>query len=107
MSKKTSQNEKAKVYYEIHDEERQRYRCCIYITGKGECGVTVSAKNPYGFVSHIKHLHEDIYKNEINPDVIDEKTLAVKQLKLIQDYAEFVTINGRSFNQLRDSAVQS
>lgn len=105
MPKKISQNEK--VYYEICDEKNKKYKCCIIIDGKGECGEVVSAKNPFGFVSHIRSTHTEIYRNEINPDVVDTKTIAVKKLKLIQDCTEYVTVNGRSFNQLRDSAVQS
>lgn len=100
MPKKLSQNDKAKIYFELVDEILKKYKCNI-----ANCGSIIKAENLSGLVSHIKHVHESLYRAEINPEILDEKTIALKKLKFIQDCTEVVTVNGRSFSHLADSGL--
>lgn len=100
MPKKLSQNDKAKIYFELVDEIKKKYKCNI-----GDCDGIVKAENPSGLVSHIKHVHGSLYRAEINPEILDEKSIALKKLKFIQDCTEVVTVNGRSFSHLADSGL--
>lgn len=102
MSRKISQNEKAKVYYDIVDRDKSIFKCNI-----DDCGKQLTAKNPSSLVSHIKHVHIDIYRKEINLEYLDAKTIEIKRLELIQQCAEIVTVNGRPFNYLLDSGFQN
>lgn len=102
MPKQKSQNEKAKTYFQVFEEERQIYRCKIE-----NCDKKISAKNAFCFVSHLRHVHNNLYRDEINTNVIDAKSVAYKRLEMIQHCAEIVTVNGRPFSNLCDSGFHN
>lgn len=101
MSKKQSLNEKARVYFESFDEQKSTFRCKIE-----NCGKVISGKNSSAFVSHIKHVHTELFQDKIAVDSINPTVIAVKRLELIQQLTEIVTVNGRPFNYLADSGFQ-
>lgn len=102
MPKKESQNDRAKKYFKLHNNDEKTYICSI----EG-CAKIIHGNNPSSFVSHIKHIHKSIYRMEINQEAVDEKTIQLKRLQLIQHCAEIVSVNGRPLNYLRDSGFQN
>lgn len=57
-------------------------------------------------MSHLKHVHHEVYRTEINAGTDDSKSVAIKRLQLIQHCAEIVAINGRPFSYLMDSGFK-
>lgn len=102
MPKQTSQNERSKVYFDIISKEKSTYMCKI----EG-CDKLIIARNPYSFVSHIKNVHYKLYREEIDAQALEQKTILCKRLELIQHCAEIVTVNGRPFSYLLDSGFQN
>lgn len=102
MPKKESQNDRAKKYFKLHNNDEKTYKCSI-----DGCAKIIHGNNPSSFVSHIKHIHKSIYRMEINQEAVDEKTIQLKRLQLIQHCAEIVSVNGRPLNYLRDSGFQN
>lgn len=102
MPKTISRNEKAKIFFEPIEGDKDNDKCKIE-----RCGRIVSVRNPSGRVSHLRSCHSEIYKDAIDPDFLDEKTIQMKRLIFIQNCAEIVSVNGRSFSHLNDSGFQN
>lgn len=96
--KKESQNKKAERYFNKSDDGL-KYWCQI-----PGCDRFVLASNTYNCVSHLKHRHTRIYLTKITCEVSDT-SIAMKRLKFIQNCAQLVAGDGRSFNTLKDEGV--
>lgn len=102
MSKnKSSQNCRSLQFFELVDIAKQKFMCNI-----NQCKKVISGQNNGNLVSHIKHLHPDIYVEKINPISVDKKSMELKKLNLIQACAEIVAVDGRPLNYLKDSGFQ-
>jgi hypothetical protein len=93
--RKDSQTTRALLYFT--PIENKTYKCNIE-----NCEKSVSGLKPGNLVSHLRHCHQIIYAEVINPKK-DEKFYIRKRLKFIQNCAEIVAINGRPFTYLTDS----
>lgn len=102
MPKKESQNDRAKRYFTLLNKDENAYECNI----EG-CARKIIANNAFKFVSHIKFMHKSIYSTNVNQEAVDETTIKLKRLQLIQYCAEIVSVNGRPLNYLRDSGFQN
>lgn len=100
-TQRNSQNRKSLVYFKLVDEAAHIYSCTI-----DNCGKLTKGKNLGNLVSHLKHLHINIYKENINPVADDPKSIELKRLDLLQACAEIVTVNGRPLKCLTDSGFQ-
>lgn len=99
---RSKQNRALEYFVPLNDSANNtKYVCQIE-----NCGSTLEARNKFNLVSHIKLLHEGIYKN-ISTTPIEETAVSfeIKRLKLIQNLTEIVTVNGRAFAHLNDSGV--
>lgn len=102
---KTSQNEKAKKFFEklpVDKLEKVQYKCII-----SECGKIVKAANLYSLVSHLRYSHHQIYNKEINSQATYSKSIAMKKMEFVQNCAQMITVNGRPFAIFRDSGFQN
>lgn len=76
------------------------YKCNI-----GNCTKVLNGKYSSNLLKHVRRVHENFFKSEIQARNND-LTMQQKRLKLIQDWVEIVTVNGRSFLHLADSGFQ-
>lgn len=96
-----SQNCKALLYFKLADETKFIYACTIE-----SCGKQAKGKNIGNLVSHLKHVHTNIYKEKINPLANHSKSIELKRLEMLQACTEIITANGRPFKYLTDSGYQ-
>lgn len=96
---KNSQNDRALQFFDEVGESS--YKCKL-------CGGIKRAppKRICNLVAHLSTVHEKEYKLHIKPDCKDESYFAVKRLKKLQSFAQIVTVDGRSFQNLKDSGFQ-
>lgn len=82
------------------DETQNDYKCNIE-----NCTKVLKGKYSSNLVKHVRRVHENYFKTVIQAKN-NELTMQQKRLKLIQDWVEIVTVNGRSFLHLADSGFQ-
>lgn len=82
------------------DELKVAYKCQIE-----NCSKVLNGKHSTNIVKHVRRMHANFFATNIQANK-SELTLPQKRLKLIQDWAEIVTVNGRSFKHLSDSGFQ-
>lgn len=80
---------------EIDGELKRFYTCTV-------CNKPINGTKNSNKTSHLMG-HKDVYAKLKIP----EESIERKRLKLIMDCVEMVTVNGRSFNHLLDSALHS
>lgn len=70
------------------------------------CGKACNGSQITNLTTHAKTAHTTFYAKNIYCSPLDPKKLAIKRLKCIQDCAEVIAINGRSFKSLSDSGIK-
>lgn len=80
---------------EVCDEMKRFFTCTI-------CGKDINGTKNSNKVSHLNSHKDVIAKMRIPQESIERK-----RLKLIMDSVEMVTVNGRTFSHLQDSALHS
>lgn len=98
-----SKTHRALTYFKpLNDSESNTKFVCEI----DKCGSTIEARNRFNLVSHIKALHDGIYKSISSAESeLYAASLQIKRLKLIQNLTEIVTVNGRAFAHLNDSGI--
>lgn len=66
------------------------------------CQDQLSGKNESNLVSHLMQVHYEVYHQLSN----DESHPSIQRLKLLQQFVEIVSANGRPFSYLADSGFQ-
>lgn len=96
-AQKANKSVKSKAYFDFvkEDDNKKIYKC-------KECSKIINGSKLSNLTSHLK-VHPSIYHKLVAPDVNIEK----KRIKLLLDFVELVTVNGRAFNCLLDSAIIS
>lgn len=94
--RKLNKTERARQYFEFLRKENQTemYTCKL-------CKKEVNGTRNWNLTSHIERSHDDI--NQIICQ--DEEFIEFKRKKLLFDCAEMVSVNGRAFKSLNDSAI--
>lgn len=85
-----------------NDKNNHLYKCKI-----DNCGRVLLGKQHTDLTAHIKNKHTDFFESNIRRSVIDPTEFAKKRLKFIQDLAEIIAIDGRSFKHLAGSGFKS
>lgn len=93
--KKLNKTEKSRAYFTFACEENGKlfYNCKL-------CTKNMNANKPGNLVSHLK-CHPDAYRDLCR----DDSSIEHKRLKLLLSCVELVTVNGRAFRCLNDSAI--
>lgn len=92
--------EKAMAYFEGVDKQiietlNKTHKCTL-------CGGLYNGQKHYNLVIHLSRRHEHIFEQ-----ISEQKEpLAVKRLKLLQNFTEIISVNGRPFEYLHDSGFQ-
>lgn len=95
--KRLNKTEKSEEYFIfVGEESGQKYYECKL------CKKKINATKKSNLASHIRY-HPEIYAEICGQN----STIENKRLKLLLDCVELVSVNGRSFNCLKDSAIQS
>lgn len=92
---KLNKTEKSREYFTFVGDEDGKpiYKCKL-------CPRHVNAKKPGNLLSHIK-CHPDIYRDVCR----DDSSIEQKRLQLLLNCIELVSVNGRPFKCLNDSAI--
>lgn len=77
-----------------------QFKCIVSNCGKLLCG-----KKIQNLCTHLKTKHFALYETNVK-SAVDPKLLAFERLKLIQNCAEIITVNGRVFAALNDSGFK-
>lgn len=79
-------------------KDKPKFRCTI-----DGCGRVLQGQKRSNLTRHVRNAHQDYYSSHIARPVTSPKELAIRRLKFIQDCAEIIAINGRSFQHLCQS----
>lgn len=93
--RKINVSQKSLQYFDYLDniEGRESYKCKT-------CEIVVNGSKKWNLASHLK-CHQSVYKEL----TMAEKTIEYERLKLLLNCVHFVTVNGRPFKALNDSAI--
>lgn len=91
-----------KYFHQIVSDDgmKTEYECNIE-----NCSKKLNGKYVSNLVKHVRRMHSQFYQVNFQPPQVG-LNLPQKRLKLIQDWVEIVTVNGRSFLHLADSGFQ-
>lgn len=97
--RKINVSEKSQKYFKLTREENGKiyYECQI-------CCASVVGTQKRNLGSHLQHMHADIYNDEI---CHNGNSIKFKRQKLLLDCVEMISVNGRAFKCLNDSAILS
>lgn len=90
-------------YFEFHSEEevqdtiKKLYTCQICLRQR-------NGTKSSNLLSHLQHMHADVYKQIIDAQ---ETPPEVLRLELLQNLVEIVALNGRPFTYIHDSGFQA
>lgn len=77
-----------------------QFKCLVLGCSKILCGKRIP-----NLCAHLKNKHFELYETNVK-SAADPKVLALERLKLIQNCAEIITVNGRVFAALNDSGFK-
>lgn len=101
---RTEISQKVYAYFERDDEQDSsginKFRCKT-------CKSKVSGSKLYNLVSHLRHIHSEKYDEIYVPKDGSAVPLSVRQLNLLHNLVEIVSVNGRPFKSILDSGFQS
>lgn len=94
-----NKTEKARKYFDFLREEngKKLYKC-------KKCGNSVNGTQNSNLTSHLQHVHGEIYNDDICQS---DDSVEFKRHELLLNCVELVSVNGRCFRSLNDSAILS